>query len=200
MWNINTLIIFLMIYSSQVMAHEHHVAQPPAAPKLQGESLYNLIGHWKNANGEEFPLSKLRGRPVVFTMAYTFCKASCPITVAKLKEIEAALAAESESRAAIVLASFDAKHDTPERLASYAKEKKLDMKRWILLSPRSDRDVRELAAAVGIVYSQDKDGEFSHSNVISLFNDEGVLQLQVNGLAASHDELVTRVVKAKSGH
>ena len=58
--------------------------------------------------------------------------------------------------------------------------------------------MRELAAALGIVYSRDKDGEFSHSNIISLLDREGVLQTQVPGLVESHSELVQLVVKAKN--
>lgn len=183
--------------------HEHHA--PPkgkakvASPQLQGKSLYHLLGKWKTAAGEAFPLQKLRGRPVILTMAYTHCTTTCPATVAKLKEIESALKAAGEDQATIVLASFDPKRDTPERLAAYALERKLDAKRWLLLSPEGDRDVRELAAALGIVYSRDKDGEFSHSNVISLLDREGVFQTQVAGLVESHSELVQLVVKAKSG-
>ncbi len=131
-------------------------------------------------------------------MVYTNCATTCPATVAKLKEIESALKAAGEDQATIVLASFDPKRDTPERLAAYALERKLDGKRWMLLSPSGDRDVRELAAALGIVYSRDKDGEFSHSNIISLLDREGVLQTQVPGLVESHSELVQLVVKAKN--
>lgn len=180
--------------------HPAQTATQSSSPKLNGESLYNLTGHWRETSGEDFPLSRLRGRPVILTMAYTQCKVSCPAIIAKLKDIESALKSAKETNAAIVLASFDPKRDTPDHVATYFKEKKLDPKRWILLSPSGDRDVRELAAALGIVYSKDKNGEFSHSNVISLLNQEGVFQMQVNGLAASHEELVRWLVKASHEH
>ncbi len=186
-------------------AHDHHHMSDgkepikTIAPKIKGESLYNLKGHWKEMSGEELPLHNLRGQPIVLAMAYTKCTATCPLIVAKLKEIEKALNAAGESKAKIVLASFDPKFDSPNRLSEYAKIKGLAQSRWILLSPNGDRDVRELAAALGVVYSKDKGGEFSHSNLISLLTDEGVLQLQVSGLSASHDDLVARIVNGKNG-
>jgi len=207
MWIIKLLFFAYLLSSNLAMgqSHDHHhmpdgkESTKTIASKLQGESLYNLKGNWKDASGDDFPLYKLRGQPIVLAMAYTKCTATCPLIVAKLKEIESALDSAGESRARIVMTSFDPKFDTPDRLAKYAKTKGLAQKRWILLSPKTDRDVRELAAALGVVYSKDKGGEFSHSNLISLLTDEGVLQLQVSGLSASHDDLVARIVKGKNG-
>lgn len=182
--------------------HEHHghhgheaSKSKPVESSLKGESLYHLNGYWKSATGKVFDLKSLKGQFVILTMAYTRCKASCPLVVAKLKELESAFKKAGISDFKIVMASFDPKFDTPERLTQFLKERKLDAQRWALLSPKSDRDVREMAAAIGIVYSSDKDQEFSHSNVIALLDTNGVQISSLNGLAAGHEDFIKSAKK-----
>lgn len=161
---------------------------------LAGDSVYNLSGRWKGVDGRDFPLTALKGKPVVLTLAYTACKASCPLIISKLKDIEAQ-SGPSADRVSIVVASFDPVGDTPKRLAEFAAQRKLDPRRWIFLSPSSDRDVRELAAVLGISYSVDAEGEISHSNAIVLLDAGGVIASKVNGLASSHEDFVKRLKK-----
>ena len=176
--------------------HGHHVANAqPVESSLHGESLYHLNGSWKATSGKVFDLKSLKGQLVVITMAYTRCKVSCPMVVAKLKEIESALEKTGASNFKIVMASFDSKFDTPEKLTQFLKDRKLDAQRWVLLSPKSDREAREMAAAIGIVYSRDKDQEYSHSNVITLLNKNGVQISSLNGLVASHEDFIKRAKK-----
>lgn len=178
--------------------HEHHApAAAKVESKLNGESLYHLMGKWSSTQGKVFDLKNLKGELVVLSMAYTRCKASCPMVIAKLKEIEIAFQKKGITKFKIVLGSLDPTFDTPEKLAQFQKDRKLDGQRWVLLSPKSDHDVREMAAAIGLVYSRDKDQEYSHSNVISLLDKSGVQIKNLNGLSAGNEDFILRAVKEK---
>ena len=122
------------------------------------------------------------------------------MTISKLKEIESAIRAKGINDVQIVMASFDPVHDTPEKLAEFFKARKLDPARWKFLSPVNDSAARELAAATGTVYSRDSDGEYSHSNVISLLNRDGLLKSQIKGLDGGHNDLVNLVTTDKDDH
>lgn len=173
-------------------AHEHDPSGH-AVKSLSSDSLFNSTTSWRDASGREVKLSDFRGTKAILTMAYTSCTYTCPLTIAKLKEIESSLAAKGVTDFKIIVASFDPKRDNPTRLSDYAKEKKLNA-HWVLLCPKSDKDVRELAALLGVTYNRDKGGDFSHSNVISLLNEQGVVIKTLNGLAADSKPLMAAMI------
>lgn len=183
------LAFFVVALPAVVSAHEHE-PQSHARATPSGDSLFNSKTVWREASGREVKLAEFRGSKVILTMAYTSCTYTCPLTVAKLKEMESALVASGFTDFKIVLASFDPKRDNPARLSEYIKEKKLSS-RWILLCPRSEKDVRELAALLGVTYSQDKKGDFSHSNIISFMDEQGVIRKTLNGLASDPKPLMS---------
>lgn len=172
--------------------HHHGKKELAAAASPTGDSIFNSKSLWQDSSGNEIKLGDFRGTKLIISMAFTSCTYTCPLTVAKLKEIEAALVAKGIVEFKIVLASFDPKRDKPARLAEYFKQKKLT-ERWVLLAPRSDKDVRELAALLGVVYSQDMKGDFSHSNIISFLDREGVVRSTLDGLAADPQPLIDAV-------
>jgi protein SCO1 len=184
------MIILNGFMSELSSACESHRSEKTSSETLDGSSLYHISGTWKDSSGEKFSFKKLLGHPVIVSMAYTHCTYTCPMIVAKLKEIESELIAVGVKDYRIVIASLDPVKDTPLRLAQYMEEKKLVNQRWVMLSPQSDNDVRELAAVLGVTYSRDKGGDYSHSNVISHLNQDGVIQSRINGIAASHQSLV----------
>ena len=73
-----------------------------------------------------------------------------------------------------VLASFDHKKDTPENLNDYMTKRKLSKDLWTFLSPSNEAAARELSVVLGISFKNIGDGDFSHSNVITLLDEEGV--------------------------
>jgi protein SCO1/2 len=152
-------------------------------------SVYQLNGKWKNAEGKEISLGEeFRGNPVVVTMAYTKCTYTCPLIVKKLKEIESALGKNPKVR--FLLISFDTKNETPETMAAFMKEKDLDPTRWKMVTGKTSGSVREMAALLEINYKEEANGHFSHSNVISLLDKEGVIRASLKGIAADHAPLV----------
>ena len=158
------------------------------ASPLPTDSLFQTSYRGVNASGNEFQLKDLRGKPALVTMVYTKCQYTCPMIVTKLKTIEKAIAGNPDLT--IVLVSFDQKNDTPQTLKNFMREEGLDERRWIVLAGKNSGSIRELAALLDISYKVEKNGDYSHSNVIALLDKDGVKILSLNGIAADHAPLV----------
>lgn len=63
-------------------------------------------------------LSDLRGKHVLIAFGYTHCPDVCPVTLARFKQIKAALT-DKASEIHFVFISVDGKRDTSERLKEY---------------------------------------------------------------------------------
>lgn len=150
-------------------------------------SLYQTRSAWVDPSGKALKLEELRGQPVVITMVYTRCQFTCPLIVKKLKDIEKSLAEKPGLR--FVMVSFDQKNDTPAALRKFMEDKELDPKKWVVLAGKTSGSIRELAALLDISYKQEKNGEYSHSNVITLLDKDGVKRASVNGISADHAPL-----------
>lgn len=114
-------------------------------------------------------------------MIFTSCPGACPLTVADLKRIENGLTAEQRARVRFVLVSFDPDTDTPSVLKKFQTTHNITAKNWTLLTG-SKSAVRDLTAVLGVKYKQLGRGNFSHSNVITILDAEGVVQYQQLGL------------------
>jgi protein SCO1/2 len=55
--------------------------------------------------------------------------------------------------------------------------------------------VRQLAAALGIRYKQDSNGDFSHSNVVTVLNPTGEILYQQVGLRADPKESIKAITQ-----
>jgi protein SCO1/2 len=150
------------------------------------DSLYQADVAFTNDAGERFALGELRGRPVVLTMFFASCGYACPLLTSDMESIRAKLPADLRDRAAFVLVSFDTQRDTPAALRKYRNDRALDGQ-WIL-ARGSDDAVRELAALLGVKYQREADGNFSHSNLVTILNAEGEIVHQRSGLKGGLDE------------
>ena len=80
---------------------------------------------------------------------------------------------ESErERLGILLVSLDPARDDTAALKSVFDRRKLDPTRWTL-ARTSDRNVRSLAALLGVRYRALADGEFNHTSSLVLLDAEG---------------------------
>ena len=89
-----------------------------AAPQLER---YEIGGEFEltNQRGERMRLSDLAGDAVMMFFGYTFCPDICPATLARMREVKAALPPEDAARFTGVLVSVDPARDTPQRLGQY---------------------------------------------------------------------------------
>jgi protein SCO1/2 len=153
-------------------------------------SLYDLQSKWIDTDNKEVSINVNMGSYTLIGMVYTSCPHACPMTISKIQKIEKDFSAIQFKKLKIVLASFDVKNDRPEKLKKYQESRKLDSAKWTFLAAKSDSDARELAVALGISYKDLGDGDFSHSNVITLLDPDGQIIASIDNLNASSETLI----------
>jgi protein SCO1/2 len=161
---------------------------------ISDESIFNLTSKWHTEEGEEIQLEELKGKTLVMVMIYTTCKAACPRLVADMRNIEAQIPEEDLDDLRFVLVSIDPETDTPERLKAFAIENLMDGEQWTFLQG-TESSVREFANVLAVKYKQISPLDFSHSNIISVFNDKGELMHQQEGLGVDNKETVETILQ-----
>ncbi len=135
-------------------------------------------------------MSSLKGKPTVVGMVFTSCGYACPRLTSDMKNIAGKLKDDRE-KVNFVQVSFDTEKDTPEQLKKFAKQMHLD-ENWILLHG-NEETVRTLSVLLNVQFEKDAEGNFSHSNLISVLDKNGVLAFQKEGLEADHKETIGKI-------
>ena len=165
------------------------------ATEISDLSIYNLPDTWTTQNGNQVQWKDFQGNVLVVVMIYTSCKAACPILIADMREIRKTVEASEaphKEKVKYILVSIDPKVDTPEHLKKFAQESHMDDDQWVFL--RSDEEkTREFAAVLAVNYKQISPVDFSHSNIISVFNTKGELAAQQEGLGIDRSSIVQQI-------
>lgn len=162
--------------------------------KISELSIYNLPSKWTNQNGKDIEMKDLRGKVLVMVMIYTSCKAACPRLVADMRNIESRLPENIKGNVELVLVSIDPEVDTPKRLKAFSIENKMEGDQWLFLRS-TEENTREFAAVLAVNYKKISPLDFSHSNIISIFNTEGELAYQQEGLGVNSDETIKKITE-----
>ncbi len=141
---------------------------------LPKDSIYQLDSQWTNQDGQNHVLKDFKDKFVVVSMIYLSCQYSCPLTLERMKNMEAKLSEAQRQNTTFLLVSFDPKKDVPKRLKEQMELHHLSASRWIFLTAASDRAPRELAAALGYQYQKTESGDFTHSFQLTLLNKVGI--------------------------
>lgn len=157
-------------------------------------SIYNLPSKWTSQNGEDLEMKDLKGKVLVMVMIYTSCKAACPRLVADMRNIEQRLPENIKDDVTLVLVSIDPEVDTPKRLKAFAVENKMDSNQWLFLRS-TEANTREFAAVLAVNYKKIAPLDFSHSNIISVFNADGELSYQQEGLGVNSDQTIEKITE-----
>ena len=166
-------------------------ADPPA-------SLYHLDAALTDQAGKARGLDLYRGHPVLVTMFYASCKATCPLIVDTLRVTERELAPAQRKELRVLMVSIDPARDTPQALQQLATERHIDTTRWTLA--RGDENtVRDIAALLNVQYRRLPSGEFSHSTVIALLSPEGEVLANSGTLGHADPALLAKLRKADPG-
>ena len=154
---------------------------------ISAESIYQLTDTFQTQANKSVTLSSLSGKPTVVAMVFTHCTYACPRLTADMKNIENKLKDEN-GKVNFLLVSFDAEKDLPDTLKKYANDMGLDAN-WTLLHGSEDI-VRTLSVLLNVQFAKDAEGNFSHSNIISVLDKKGVLRFQKEGLDADPAETI----------
>lgn len=158
------------------------------------KSVFQLDTDWENQDGQKIKLADLKGKTLVMAMIYTSCKTACPRLTAEMKEIEQNLGKYDPQKVRLVLVSIDPEVDTPEKMKDYLKQNDFNGEQWVFLRS-DDAGTREFANVLSVKYKQISPVDFSHSNIISVFSDQGVLTFQKEGLDSDVAEIADEVKK-----
>jgi protein SCO1/2 len=157
-------------------------------------SIYNLPSKWTNQNGENLEMKDLKGKVLVMVMIYTSCKSACPRLVADMRNIEERLPENIKENVKLVLVSIDPDVDTPKRLKAFSIENKMEGDQWLFLRSTQE-NTREFAAVLAVNYKKISPLDFSHSNIISVFNTDGELAYQQEGLGVNSDQTIKKITE-----
>lgn len=166
----------------------------PAEAPLPAESIYQTEVAFTTDADTSFRLAELRGHPVALVMFFSTCAYACPATVADLARIREKLPEAERARTRIVMVSFDTERDTVAVLHQFREARALDAD-WVLLRG-SDDSVRELAALLGVKFKREADGNFAHSNLITILSAEGEIVHQRAGLTGGLNEAAAALLGA----
>lgn len=155
------------------------------------ESLYQMDGEWTTQNGDTFRLSELKGKIPVVAMVFTSCTYACPKIIEDIQSVKRGVPADKKDKMVYVLISFDTERDTPERLKEYAKSQQLD-DQWILLHG-DEAVVQEMSMLLNVKYKKQPNGDFAHSNEVTLLDTEGAIVAQVEGLGKDQKPIIDEI-------
>ena len=159
------------------------------------KSLYQLDSSWTNDDRQPLHLGQLRGRVQVVAMFFASCTYACPVIVRDMKRIEAGLPGNLRAKVGFTLVTIDTERDTPEALHAYRSVHQLPADRWTLLHGTPD-DTLELAALLGVRFKREASGQFAHSNLITILNEQGEMIHQLAGLNQDISDTVKRITDA----
>jgi protein SCO1/2 len=132
------------------------------------------------ADGQTVTFEQLRGRPVLLSFIYTSCYHVCSGLTLRLREsVKVARDALGADSFAVVTVGFDTPNDTPQRMATYARERGAVMPGWYFAGGDA-ATIDRLAGIAGFTYFPSPKG-FDHITQTTVIDAQGRIVLQVYG-------------------
>lgn len=161
---------------------------------LEEHSIYHLASEWENQNEEIIRLADLKDKVVVMVMIYTSCRTACPRLTADMKAIAEKIGKVNPKDIRYVFISIDPATDTAQKMKEYLATYSFTGDQWLFLRSSED-NTRELANVLAVKYKEISPIDFSHSNIISVFNKQGALVSQHEGLNIDTERTANEVKK-----
>jgi protein SCO1/2 len=163
-----------------------------SASQLPKESVYQFDSTWLDQNSRATELSSLHGKARLVAFVYTYCEHTCPLIIAEIKQVLRALPEDLQKQVPVTLITLDPKRDLPKQMKSYLQARNLDENQWKMLTG-DESDVRILSNLFDVQYRAMSKDDLEHSNIITLIDAEGVIQLQLRGLDEDKREIVEQI-------
>lgn len=180
--------------SSDDSNQEEKEAAPITAKEFDEMSIFQLPSEWESQEDKLVKLEDLQGNILVAVMIYTTCKAACPRLVADMKNIQSQIGTATQKPVKYLLFSIDPETDTPEQLKKFSIENEMAENHWLFLRS-SEENTREFANVLAVKYAEISPIDFSHSNIISVFDTEGIMQHQQEGLGVDNKETIAKIIE-----
>lgn len=156
---------------------------PATALERSEAAIGRMVGdhHLIGTNGLPMATTVFRGRPLVVSLVYTSCSAVCPVTTQNLKRaVTRARKALGDDSFTVLTLGFDARNDTPGRLATFAADQDIDGDPLWRVASASPATLATLLEEVGFSYSGAAGG-FEHVAQTTIIDAEGRVYRQVYG-------------------
>lgn len=164
----------------------------PTQASVPPDSLYQVEGAFEDQDGKKVTLGVARGEVTLLAMFYATCPMACPMLIADVKRVLAAIPEAERARVRVVLVSLDPARDTPKILKDVFATRSLDPKQFTLLRT-DDSTTRTLAAALGVRYRDNGDGSIDHTSKIALLDRRGVVRATRDAIGAEPATFVTNI-------
>jgi protein SCO1/2 len=133
------------------------------------------------SDGSPVSLSEFRGRPLVVSLIYTSCSTVCPVGTETLKSsVAQARTALGDASFQVLTLGFDARNDTPGRMAAFAGDHDISGDPLWHVATASPAVLEALMRDVGFSYAGAAGG-FDHVAQTTILDAEGRVYRQVYG-------------------
>ncbi|MEQ6122126.1 SCO family protein [Reichenbachiella sp. MALMAid0571] len=187
-------LLALFLFFSCSPKKENVQSSSQSSEELDEMSIYHLPSKWNTQNGEQIELKDLQGNVLVMVMIYTSCQMACPRLVADMRNIDTQIEEKLKKNVKMILVSIDPETDTPDRLKKFSIENQMEGNQWLFLQGTPE-SVREFANVLAVKYKKITPIDFSHSNIISVFDQQGVLIHQQEGLGVDNKSTIDAIIK-----
>lgn len=150
--------------------------------EVSQQAIGRTLGDYRfvDTKGARLDVSELRGKPLVVSLIYTGCTHVCPMITQRLRQAaEEAQRLIGADRFTVVTVGFDVRHDTPMRMAAFARAQGADLRNWRFLSG-DEASVAALARDLGFTYAANGGG-FLHVAQTTIVDSNGRVYRQVYG-------------------
>lgn len=140
------------------------------------------VGNYKltDSKGVKFALRDYRGKPLVISLIYTACSSVCPPTTQHLiGAVNEAGRIFGRNRFNVLTVGFDARNDTPARLAQFASIQGVKFENWRLASA-DPATIEALLRDLGFSYAAVAGG-FDHVTQTTIIDRDGKVYRSVYG-------------------
>ena len=132
------------------------------------------------ADGAAFSLAAYRGKPLIVSLVYSSCSSLCPVTTQHLiGAVEQAGRLLGIDRFQVLTVGFDARHDTPPRMALFSANQHIDLPNWRVASGETEV-IQALLRDLGFSYTEIAGG-FDHVTQTTILDADGRVFRQVYG-------------------
>ncbi len=173
---------------------------PDAAMRSSQAAIGQTLGNHEllTQRGKRLQLDSLRGRPVVVSMIYTSCVQVCtPTTAALRRAVREARATLGKTSFTVLSVGFDTRHDTPERLAQFARSLRIDDPDWYFATA-DEATLGALSRDLGFVYAPAAGG-FDHLVQTTILDDRGRIFRQLYGPSLAGPALIDPLRRVRLG-
>ncbi len=134
-------------------------------------------------DGNQVSLESTNGKARIVYFYFANCPDVCPPTTFLLSEVQDKLKEQNKlgNKAELISITFDPERDTPEAIRDFAQRLDADFEGWHFLRGSDWETTLDLAREFGVAVIKEEDGSFTHTNVITLVDQDGRIRKWING-------------------